>query len=134
MERQIQIAIAALVFASCSSTRVQHIQTTPSEIQQATRNMMKVCIPGDDDLVRCPKADFREYGKTCMGCGKQLQREQAENQALRQTGALDLQAEQARAAEIQRKLDSPWRSWWLWSLIGATVTAVTLTAVYWAQD
>jgi len=106
---------------------------TVQEIKTALAETRKVCPPTTDSegqrVVRCPVEQFRKFGVACIACGRELETEQAENRALRSTGALDLQAEQARSAELQRKLDSPWRSWWLWALIGGAITAATVETI-----
>ncbi len=111
MGRSIPIVLIALL-ACCSTPRVTTRAPMP-DVEKATRAVMKVCIPGDDRIVRCPTDAFRIFGKVCLACGNHLTKERGENEALRATGALDLEAERGKRIVAEVKLASPWRNPWL---------------------
>jgi len=101
---------------SCGGTKSTTRAPRPEiaqEIKTAAAETMKRCPPSPDGIVRCPVDQFRKFGAVCLGCGRALSKERARTEALRSTGALDVEAERHKTNAAETKLASPWRNPWI---------------------
>ena len=92
--------------------------------------MMKHChVDPNAVTVVCPAEDFRKAMKSCVSIWEHKGRCETRLTEAIKLGLVDKQMLEAQVYELQSKLDSPWRSWWLWSIVGAAAGAALTTGL-----
>jgi len=120
----------SLLLSSCSgvSNSVSRVneETPPEALKQPWRHMMKCChVDPNAVTVVCPAEDFRTAMKSCVSIWEQKGLCESRLTEAIKLGLVDKAELEARAYDLQAKLDSPWRQWYLWLLVGAAAgTAV----------
>ena len=81
---------------------------------------MRIChVDPVAETVVCPAYDFAKIMKATVSQHEELARTRNRLDAAIKLGLVDLQMLEAKAYELQTKLNNPWRSPWLWGIIGA---------------
>jgi hypothetical protein len=92
--------------------------------------MMKCChVDPVEVTVVCPTEDFRKAMKSCVSIWEEKGR--CENRLVEaiKLGLVDKQVLEAQVYDLQMKLDSPWRSPYLWGIIGVCAGAALTTGL-----
>lgn len=136
MRRMLWLCAPALLVA-CASTRPVLRPVAPEGIGEPWRALHVQCNPakGADgkNYVSCPLDEFREGLLGCSRLGREFEKCLADRAADGSVSEVDVAECQMLVAECERKLDSPWRSWWLWSLIGAAVASAVWAGLHWGE-
>ena len=100
-------------------------ETPPEALKKPWKHAMETChVDPVAVTVVCPAEDFSKVMKSCVSLWERLGKtENRLTEAIR-LGLVDKQVLEARAYELQSKLDSPWRSPYLWTAIGLCVGGV----------
>jgi len=115
-------ALVALAALLCACSHKRHI--APPRASMAWQGLKAACTV-DAGLVTCDKGPFRAALRGCIETGRSLEHRTAQLVACRSMTAVD-RAECMGALEAcQQKLADPWRSPWLWGVVGLAVGVVS---------
>jgi len=109
------VFLFAAWFAACSSTR-------PVVVKEASPKPwvpLQRCEPDEETgKTTCETADFADGLLGCVEFGRENEHLRVRLDTLTGHAAVDLAAADEQLQMCEEKLASPWRSWWLWLIVG----------------
>ncbi len=127
MARSIKCLLFCLIVTGCSGTKpAVKTDVEPAHvIEKPWRHAMATCaVDHEASTVVCPAYEFAKVMKSCVDIWENLGLcKNRLDEAIR-LGLVDKAELEARAYDLQARLDNPWRSPWLWGLIAGGVGVV----------
>lgn len=123
-------AAVAGILGSCGAP-TQAVALPDPGATDPVAQLAEACEPADDDpdLVTCRRDAFVAAGVSMLEALEALAHCRIDMDRAGALGAIDVAAERHRRIAAESALASPWRSPWLWGLIGLATGAATVTAV-----
>ncbi len=105
-------------------------ETPPEALKKPWKHAMETChVDPVAVTVVCPAEDFSKVMKSCVSLWERLGKTENRLTEAIKLGLVDKQVLEAQVYELTMKLQSPWRSWWLWLIIGSAAGAAATTGI-----
>jgi hypothetical protein len=125
-----KIVLAAALthtLSSCSAAAV--VPDKPERPDPMSALQANCLLDKDSDTVTCDATEFVKAGLSIFDQQEALARCRVELEKRHELGAIDLAEERGFRLDAEAKLADPWRSPWIWGIVGAAAGGVAATAL-----
>lgn len=128
--KTLSIIILVAFLSACASVPKAPQDAISRPIERPWSVAIEKChVDTVSEVVTCAIKDFKRILDDAINVWETLEKTNNRLDAALKLGVVDKQVLEAQVFNLTTKLNSPWRSWWLWGIIGMAVGAALTTGL-----